>query len=153
MASHETEHERDLLTSNHGVFRDDDRTEIMGTAHAREASGEAWADIVRDFHTGKPRYWGYPVVPYGHPASKKKKTAEQIRTRNVLVFFWTALQSFVILKGFIMYFGLNYSIQHEDWYGGRDTDFYAWGLGISLAISFGGLLLFAIRKSREQHWD
>lgn len=149
----QTEHERDLLTSNHGVFREEDRVKILNQAHDRETSGEPWVEIVRDFHTGNPRYWGYRVVNFGHPETKKKKTPEQIQTRNVIVFFWTALQSFVIIKGFIMYFGLNYSIEHEDWYGGRDTGYYGWGLGISLAISFGGLLLFAIKKSRGQEWD
>ncbi len=151
--SSESDHEKDLLTSNHGVFRLEDRTPIMTEANKREANGESWNDVVRDFHTGLPRYWGYKVVPYGHPDTKKKRTEEQKRARDVFIFLWTALQSFVILKGIIMYFGLNYAIEREDWYGGQDTSFYGWGLGISLAISFGGLIVFAIRKSRGQEWS
>lgn len=145
--------ESDLLTSNHGVFRYEDREKIMKLAFDREAAGEAWVDIVRDFHSGAPRYWGFKVVPYGHKESKRPKTEEEIRNRDVITFLWTALQSLVIIKGFIMYFGLNYSIEHEDWYGGADTNFYGWGLAITLAISFGGLIVFAIRKSRGREWE
>ncbi len=148
-----SDHEQDLLVSNHGVFRLEDRPQILAEAHEREANGVSWTDVVRDFHTGLPRYWGYRVVPYGHPDTKKKRTEEQIRARDVMIFLWTALQSFVILKGIIMYFGLNYAIAREDWYGGQDTGFYGWGLGISLAISFGGLLVFAIQKSRGREWS
>lgn len=149
----EHERERDLFTSNHGVFRYEDRGKIMAQALAREASGEAWIDVVRDFHSAEPRYWGFKTVRYGHPDAKKPKTEEQIRSRDVLLFLWTALQSLVIIKGFIMYFGLNYAIEHEDWYGGRDTNYYGWGLAITLFISFGGLILFAIRKSRGREWS
>ena len=141
------------LTSNHGVFRLSDQTQIMNMALAREVGGESWNTIVRDFHTSDPKYWGFKTVAYGHPETKKQKTEEQKRSRNVLVFLWTALQSFVILKGIIMYFGLNYSMEHEDWYGGRDTNYYGWGLGISLFVSFGGLILFAIRKSKGEEWN
>lgn len=148
----EHERERDLLTSNHGVFLYEDRAKIMAEAQRRENAGEAWIDIVRDFHSSVPKYWGYRTVRYGHPDSKRPKTEEEIRRKDVIVFLWTALQSLVVIKGFIMYFGLNYAIEHEDWYGGRDTNYYGWGLAITLAISFGGLILFAIRKSRGREW-
>jgi len=146
------ERESDLLTSHYGVFQFEDREKIMTEAFAREAKGEAWVSIVRDFHTSTPKYWGYKVVPTGDKSSKKPLTEEQIRRRDVWIFFWTALQSLVFIKGFIMYFGLNYSIASEETYGGQDTDFYGWGLAISLAVSASGLILFAIRKSRGREW-
>lgn len=143
----------DLLTSPHGVFRFEDREKILARAETRFEKGEPWADVVRDFHLGSPKYWGYQVVPTGSRSTKKPKTEEEIRRRDVWIFFWTALQSLVFIKGFIMYFGLNYSISREEFYGGRDTDFYGWGLAISLATSASGLILFAIRKSRGRHWN
>ena len=145
--------EADLLTSNHGVFRYEDREKILAEADRRFSAGEDWVEIVRDFHSGPTRYWGYSVLNYGHPETKKPKTEAQIRSRDVIIFFWTALQSLVLIKGFIMYFGLHYSMESEDWYGGQDRNFYGWGLAISLAVSFGGLLLFAIRKSRGREWS
>ena len=145
--------EADLLTSHAGVFRFEDRAKIMELAFAREDAGEAWVDIVRSFHSDQPRYWGFSTVPYGHKSSKRPKTEAEIRSKDVIIFLWTALQSLVIIKGFIMYFGLNYAIEHEDWYGGADTGFYGWGLAITLVISFGGLILFAVRKSRGREWD
>lgn len=152
------ERERDLLTSNHGVFRFEDRAKVMTLAEAREQRGEAWIDIVRDFHAGEPKYWGFRLVPYGHPDSKRQKTDAEIRSRDIVVFLWTALQSLVIIKVVIMYFGLNYSIESDDGFGGallRGTDHtsgYGWGLAVSLVISFGALLSFAIRKSRGREW-
>ncbi len=151
--SDQAERERDLLTSNHGVFRYEDRAVIMKMAADRESQGEKWIDIVRDFHAGPSRYWGFKTVRYGHKETKRPPTEEEIRRKDVFIFFWTALQSLVIIKGFIMYFGLNYAIEHEDWYGGADTNFYGWGLAITLAISFGGLIVFAIRKSRGREWN
>lgn len=144
------EKERDLFTINHGEFRFEDRPKIMAEALRREAEGATWTDIVRDFHTGPSRYWGYEPVRFGHPATKKPKSDQEKRARNLLVFLWTVFQSFIVLKGIIMYFGLNYSIENEDTYGGRESSFYGWGLAISLLISFGGLIFFAIRKSRGE---
>ncbi len=130
----------------------------MREAEDREMKGAAWVDVVRDFHTTEPRYWGYPVVPFGHPQSKKPKTESEIRSRDVIVFLWTALQSLVIIKVVIMYFGLNYSIESEDGFGqaaqiNDHVSGYGWGLAASLAISFGALILFAIRKSRSRDWN
>ena len=67
-------------------------------------------------------------------------------------FLWTAIQSLIVLKGIILFFGLNYAIAREEFYGGANRDLYAWGLGISVFVSFGGPLLFAIRKSRGREW-
>ena len=152
------ERERDLLDTHQGVFSYEDRDKIMSQAFAREEGGEDWTAIVRDFHKGEPRYWGFKTVPRGHKSTKKPLTEEQQRRKDVFIFFWTALQSLVIIKGFIMYFGLNYAIEGDDGFSGalsgagHRTSFFAWGLAITLAISFGGLILFAIRKSRGREW-
>ena len=152
------ERERDLLETSHGVFAFDDRAKILSEAFLREESGEDWVSIVRDFHKGEPRYWGFKTVPRGHKSTKKPITEEEQRRKDIITFFWSALQSLVILKGVILYFGLNYSIEGDDGFGGalsgagHLTGFFGWGLAITLAISFGGLIVFAIRKSRGREW-
>ncbi|MDX9731804.1 MAG: hypothetical protein RBT63_08550 [Bdellovibrionales bacterium] len=126
---------------------------------AREDAGESWQAIVRDFHlghlehAGRAKYWGYKVLPSGHPDAKKPKTEEDLRAKEVRNFFILAVQSLFILKIIILFFGLNYAIEREEFYGGADTSFYAWGLGLSVLFSFGGLIWFAIRKSRGREWD
>jgi hypothetical protein len=111
---------------------------------------KTWSSIATDFHRGG--YWGFRLLSKNHPTSKKPPTDEQVQTRDVRRFFWTAIQSLVIMKGIILYFGLNYAIEREAFYGGRDKNFYAWGLGISVLVSFGGLLLFAIRQGNKRVW-
>jgi hypothetical protein len=134
----------DLFSLSHGAFRYADREKILSEAARREAGGEAWPDIVRDFHTSQ--HWGFEVLPMGHPETKPPVTESDKNAREVRAFFWTAFQSLLILKAFVLYFGLNYAIHHDDASG----SFYGWGLGISVAFSAGSLIFFAIRKSRSR---
>jgi hypothetical protein len=142
--------ESDLFSISSGDFRLEDREAITRKAIERLTTGENWSAIVTDFHLGG--HWGFQLIPKNHPLSKKPLSEEQIQTRDVRRFFWTAFQSLLIMKGFILYFGLNYAMEREAFYGGRNTDFYAWGLGLSVFISFGALLLFAIRQGRKRVW-
>ena len=149
----------DLFTLSSGAFSVDDQEKIRVEAEARwkvrlDAGMEpeqAWRDIVVDFHRGS--HWGYQLLSKQNVATKVQPTEEQVRSQTVRRFFWTAIQSLVIMKGIIMYFGLNYAMEREAFYGGADTKFYGWGLAISVSISFGGLIWFAIRHSRSHHWD
>lgn len=120
-----------------------DRAAILEIALKREASGESWADIVADFH--RSGHWGFAVLPAGHPDTKVPDTMEVKRAREVRGFMWTTVQSFIVIKTFVMFFGLNYAID--------PTPFYGWGLAISVTISFASLLIFAIRKSRSANRD
>lgn len=142
--------ESDLFSISSGDLSVEDRHEVVKLALNRMKGGETWSSIVTDFH--RSGYWGFRLLPKNHPSSKKPLSEEQVQTRDVRRFFWTAIQSLVIMKGIILYFGLNYAIEREAYYGGRDTDFYAWGLGISVFVSFGGLLLFAIRQGKKRVW-
>lgn len=134
----------DLFSLSHGGFRYSDREKILSEASRREAAGESWSEIVRDFHTAG--HWGYEVLPAGHPAIKAPISEDEKSAREVRAFFWTAFQSLLILKAFVLYFGLNYAIHYDDQSGA----FYGWGLGISVGLSAGSLLYFAIRKSRSR---
>lgn len=147
------EYESDLLSTNHGVFRYEDREKILKMARERETSGEAWSDVVRDFHSGEPRYWGFPLLPFGHKDSKRPKNEDELRRRDITVFITTALISSVFIKGLILYFGLNYSGQQDDGFGDSlSIGSYGWGLAITLAFSFSSLIIFAIRHSRRADW-
>lgn len=142
--------ESDLFSISSGDFSVEDRQAISLIALARFNGGEAWSSIATDFH--RNGYWSFRLLSKNHPTSKKPLTDEQVQTRDVRRFFWTAIQSLVVMKGIILYFGLNYAIEREAFYGGRDKNFYAWGLGISILVSFGGLLLFAIRQGSKRVW-
>lgn len=142
--------ESDLFFISSGDFSVEDRYEIARVAVARKSAGEAWPAVVTDFH--RSGYWGFRLLRKNHPTSVKPATEEQIQSKDVRRFFWTAIQSLVIMKGIILYFGLNYAIEREAFYGGRDKNFYAWGLGISIFVSFGGLLLFAVRQGKKRVW-
>lgn len=142
--------ESDLFSISSGDFRLEDRHAISCMAMKRLETGEDWSKIVTDFHRGG--YWGFQLISKNHPLSKRPLSEEQLQTRDVRRFFWTAIQSLVIMKGIILYFGLNYAMEREAFYGGRDKNFYAWGLGVSIFISFGGLLLFAIRQGKKRVW-
>ena len=142
--------ESDLFSISSGDFSVEDRHAISLLAFDRLKGGETWSSIATDFH--RSGYWGFRLLSKNHPTSKKPPTEEQVQTRDVRRFFWTAIQSLVVMKGIILYFGLNYAIEREAFYGGRDKNFYAWGLGISVLVSFGGLLLFAIRQGNKRVW-
>lgn len=156
----------DLFTLSSGAFSVEDQAKIQVEAEARwktkvEAGIEketAWREVVVDFH--RTRYWGHKLLSKQDLATKSRPTEEQIRNSTVRRFFWTALQSLVLMKGVIMYFGLNYAIEVKDRaesYGsGNDFSperFYGWGLAVSVLVSFGGLIWFAIKQSRSKHWD
>lgn len=159
MSTFKPDPEADLFTLSAGAFSIEDRDKIWhqaeGVWKARVEAGadpeQAWREVVVDFHRGA--HWGYSLLSKQSLATKVQPTEEQVRSTTVRRFFWTALQSLVIMKGIIMYFGLNYAMEREAFYGGADTTFYGWGLAISVAISFGGLIWFAIKHSRSKHWD
>lgn len=149
----------DLFTLSSGAFSIDDQEKIRIEADSRwkarmdaglEAE-QAWREVVVSFHRGS--YWGYRRLSKQNIATKVRPTEEQVRNQTVRRFFWTAIQSLVIMKGVIMYFGLNYAMEREAFYGGANTSFYGWGLAVSVSISFGGLIWFAIKNSRARHWD
>lgn len=149
----------DMFTISAGAFSLEDRARIRQTADTKwkglmQAGLEpeqAWREVVIDFH--RNAHWGYPLLSKHDKATRAQPSEEVVRAKTVRRFFWTALQSLVIMKGIIMYFGLNYAIEREATYGGADKNFYGWGLAISVAISFGGLIWFAIKNSRARHWD
>ncbi len=151
--------EADLFTLSSGAFSVSDQGQIRAEAESRwkklvETGADpevAWREVVVDFHRGS--HWGYRILSKQNLETKVQPTEEEVRTTTVRRFFWTALQSLVIMKGIIMYFGLNYAMEREAFYGGADTKFYGWGLAISVSISFGGLIWFAIKHSRSRHWD
>lgn len=157
----------DLFSISSGSFSEEDRQKIRTEAESRFQRQlklgidpeQAWRETVVDFHRNS--YWGFEFKPgkksgWDPVVQFPKLNSNFVRDRAARRFFWIALQSLVIMKGVIMYFGLNYSTQsaeNESPFGGGQTSIYGWGLAISVLISFGGLIWFAIRQSRSNYWD
>lgn len=120
-----------------GYFSNEDLIKISEEAARRlaqlldtEPIQFAWQKVAEDFHANK--YWGFQTQTQ-KPKKEKKK--------NELVgFIWTAFQAAVLMKLVVLYFGVNAAHLDSEW--------HYWGLGITLAISFGVLFYFAWKKSK-----
>ncbi len=97
-------------------------------------SESEWRDWVIDFH--RSGHWGVESRAPGAP-----EAPQPARPASMFRFIWSAFQSLIILKAFVLYFGLSYAID--------STRFNLIGLIVSISVSFGSLLWFAIRQSRH----
>lgn len=129
----------DLFAVSHGGFSLKQQEEIAEIALNRIKKGENWRDIVVDFH--RSRNWGFKK---GTVAEVKVST-ETIKRRQIARFAWAAFQSTLILKVIILFFGLKYAMDPRPE--------YAWGLGISVFISFGSLVRFAWKHRNTEEAD
>lgn len=133
-----------------GHWRPEDREALLREAFRRfdelrpPTAGEAeerkiWNDIVADFHRGG--YWGRKPFPGPAPKEKKPLTEEQRRRKELLPYIWAFVQSTIIMKLVIYYFGIN---------SADDPSLFNYiGLGLGIFISFFSLFFFAWRHHRR----
>lgn len=142
--------EHDFSTSGRGYFTFENESKIAEQAFtmAKEKLSTAkspiteadlkgcWNEVVTDFHRNS--FWGF--LPQG-----KKPTAEltedQKTRREMWPYIWVLIQSGIILKTIVYYFGLRTS---ED--PTTENKIY---LILALCTSAGTLIFFAWRKSRK----
>ncbi|WP_413581169.1 hypothetical protein [Bdellovibrio sp. HCB288] len=97
---------------------------------------EAWNAVVTDFH--RNQYWGFAPTFEKRP---KVQTEEQKTFWEMFPYVWTVIQSGLILKTAVYYFGIQSSNEPT-----TENRIY---LILALATSAGTLIFFAWRKSRK----
>lgn len=111
-----------------------DQLESRQRESAKPMSDELWREWVIDFH--RSGHWGIESRAPGVQVDPAPP-----RPASMFRFIWSAFQSLIILKAFVLYFGLSYAID--------STRFNLIGLIMSISVSFGSLIWFAIRQSRH----
>lgn len=140
----------DFSTSGRGYFTQEDQEKIQEQACLRlkeklkglaEPIGgntlrQSWSEIVIDFH--RNNFWNF------HPQQHKpvKVLSEEQKTyREMWPYVWVLIQSGILLKTLVYYFGINASNDPST----ENTVF----LCLALATSAGTLIFFAWRKTRK----
>jgi hypothetical protein len=98
---------------------------------------QTWRQIVVDFHQND--YWGYQAQSTSRP--KPPATPEQKVQRELFPYVWALVQTVVITKALVYYFGMQFSNEPSP---SNDILF-----AIAVIFSFGSLFVFAWRKSRK----
>ena len=111
-----------------------DRLEARQRESATSLTEELWREWVVDFH--RSGHWGFESRDPGFQADSVPP-----RPASIFRFIWSAFQSLIILKAFVLYFGLSYAVD--------STRLNLIGLIVSISISFSSLIWFAIRQSRH----
>lgn len=139
--------EVDLAPPGAGHWSENDWKDILKRADEELASRlpvarpeqlrEAWAQVATKFH--REGNWGF------HPQARRRDkplTEGQKRFREMAPYLWAFVQSTLIIKFAIYYFG----IQSAD----DPSIFNLAGLIICLALSFCSLVFFAWRMHRKE---
>jgi hypothetical protein len=140
----------DFSTSGRGFFSLEDQAAIADKAYSMAKlrlqevqppiSGDVlrqyWNEMVTDFH--RQNFWGFSTQ--GQPP-KKELTEEQRTTRELWPYIWVMIQSGIILKTVVYYFGIKSSNDPSP-----ENVFF---LTLALVTSAGTLIFFAWRKSRK----
>lgn len=141
---------QDFSTSGRGYFSSEDEVHIAEKAFAlakekltslpapisEDSLKKIWNEIVTDFH--RSGFWSFT------PQAKKPKAAlteDQKTQREMWPYIWVLIQSGIILKTIVYFFGLRAS---ED--PTPENKIY---LTLALGTSAGTLIFFAWRKSRK----
>ena len=111
-----------------------DQLELKQREATSPVTDDMWRAWVVDFH--RTGHWGVASLSPGTQAAPTPP-----KPTSMFRFIWSAFQSLIILKAFVLYFGLSYAID--------STRLNLVGLVVSIAVSFGSLLWFAIRQSRH----
>ncbi|QLY26825.1 hypothetical protein [Bdellovibrio sp. KM01] len=140
------------FTTNRGFFTEADETalramalekldqELAKTGTAEINSTElrrAWNTVVTDFHHNN--YWNFEPTFEKRP---KVLTQEQKTFREMFPYVWAVIQSGIILKTAVYYFGIRSSSDPS-------TENHIF-LYLALATSAGTLIYFAWKNSRNQ---
>ncbi len=96
----------------------------------------AWTEVVVDYH--RNNNWNYPV---SEKKPEKILTQDQETARELWPYIWVLIQSGILLKTAVYYFGINSASEPS-----RVNTVM---LVLALLISFGSLFFFAWRKSRK----
>lgn len=97
---------------------------------------DAWHVVMVDYH--RQGNWGYPTQI---EKPQKELTEDQKTARELWPYIWVLIQSSLLLKTVIMYFGIHASSEPTT----QNTLF----LAAALLTSAGTLIFFAWRKSRK----
>lgn len=112
---------------------------VMGVNEENELRAK-WSSVVTDFH--RQNHWGFiPQVQ----RRKKPVTEEQKRFREFVPYAWAFIQSTLIIKFAVYYFGLSAA---DD-----PSTFNLVGLIVCLGISFFSLVYFAYRHHQKTGGD
>lgn len=103
--------------------------------HSADELAAVWNHIVVDFHTKD--HWGYPLLDA--PEEKVKIQTPQTQLASYIRAF---IVPTLLLKAFVLYFGLNYSSHPGEGYG--------WGLIISITLSLFNFALFLWKTRNNQ---
>ncbi len=94
-----------------------------------------WVAIVRDFHS--QNYWGLETV---REKPKKEKAVDPVH-RELFPYIWAFVQSAIIMKVVVYFFGIRYTRDqsNENW----------WYITLALLTAGGSLVWFAFRHHRK----
>ena len=136
----------DFTANLEGGFLQKDIEEIISRSHKKlynvlttrpintsDELAKAWNQIVTDFYQNN--YWGYPLQTKAEKIVSPSNPGSQLAS-YLRVFLVPTL----LLKGFLLYFGLNYSNNPGEGYG--------WGLIIAIVLSLLNFAFF-IWKTRN----
>lgn len=133
----------DLAGNISGEFSPDDWQKILSRAQAQLAAsakppGEAWVDVIRDFH--RESFWGF-VPDYVQPKVPREK--QNLGTR----FIWYSFRSFLITKVCVLYFGARYTADYDP--------IYKWLFfgAIAFMLCNYGLFLWKFRHRSDERSD
>ncbi|WP_413294369.1 hypothetical protein ACLSU7_04515 [Bdellovibrio sp. HCB185ZH] len=140
------------FTTNRGFFTEADETalralalekldqELLKSGSAEVTASElrsAWNTVVADFH--RNNYWDFQPTLEKRP---KVLTQEQKTFREMFPYVWAVIQSGIILKTAVYYFGIRSS-------NDPSTENHIF-LYLALATSAGTLIYFAFRHSGKE---
>lgn len=112
---------------------------VSQSLNSEKSVNELWQDIATDFH--RNNRWNFQAGLKTRP--QRPPTQEQKVFRELLPYVWSLVQSVVIMKAAVYYFGMQSSNEPST----QNNVLFA----ITLTISFGSLFIFAWRKSRNEN--
>ena len=125
--------QEDLAGNIDGRFSPEDWREILARAKEKLISsslplGEAWVEIIRDFH--REKYWGF--IP-NYKKANEPETEVNLGKKFILYTF----RSFLISETVVLYCGARYSAEDPN-------PLYKWGFfaGLSFLVLNYGLFLY-----------
>jgi len=143
--------EADLFSNLGGHFNSEDlrrlRDQLSSQMQSRKTQdldrswSQIWGDVMEEFHRSK--YWGLSLQRGAAPSPPP--TEEQKVRRELWTYIWALVQSTIILKFVIYYFGIRAAEEHDE-----ELKVY---LYLFIGISFLSLFFFAYRKRKENPKD
>ena len=134
----------DLTTHLHGYFSNEDRlliTKKAGNIFSQKIKtatpDQAWELVIRNFVENN--YWNFKTINKKPPL---KQTEEQKIFWTLFKYIWALVQSMIILKTAVYYFGIEGS-NHPD----QKSPLMVW---LFFSLSASSLIFFAYRNRNDQ---